>query len=400
MLVIFIENIQTIVLTYINYRVIILILLLTKEVSMGFLKKKWVRALINFVLTLAIFITIASVFDSTNINEKHPAISDASLGVFMGIIAFLGTFVYFIAFDLLGDVVSGVAGFIRIVLLILGTLGILLFGIIGYLGSVADMSRAILQNESPWLFAFSNLWILGALLSFVLFYFAVDNAWAKGFFPFISIVSLIISYFISVIFTYIGNAAGTFFYWLPLILAAGIIVFMIFRIKNEGLPFLTKEDLKWSAKYAFDNSKNSTFAASYQQNTATKTENQKPVDNRLDYNGAAPINKAIYDRIARRPLSFISDNYSVKWESDINYSVLIFSSISITISGNLKYIIGLGNTPSFSDEATAKYYLDSVCSNIESEIRSIIDDVRSKYKGYDSKSCNINCKLAIRVSQS
>lgn len=367
---------------------------------MDFLEKKWVRALINFGLGIAIFVTIWFTLGSGDIYESHPTIGESLLsGGISGSMILLGTFMYYIAYDLLGEAVSKIIGFIRIVLFILGTLVILTTGLISYLTAVSYVSRIELQNESPWLFAISNLWLLGALTSFVLFYFAVDNVWNEGVLPFIPVISLVISYFVGVIFTYIGNAAGSFFYYVPLILALLEIAFMIFWIKREGLPFITKADLQaYANSLSKTQTQKSVTSTNSQSKNATTTIDDKPTDNRKDYAGERPIKNAINDEIIRKSYYMLWDTNYNKWEYGISCSVSCFASISIVFSGRVKYVIGLGNKPSPSTISSAEYAVEQIREKIKSETLAIIDDVRRNYKGYDNRKFIVDTsRITIRI---
>ena len=367
---------------------------------MRIFEKKWFRALLSLGICLAIIIVFALSVGFESFNDKYPdAGGSIQAGVIFGCLTAIGVFLYFIAFDLLGDKLSSFIGVIRIILMILGTLLILAFGLLSSLFALAGTSLAKVKSVSPWLFALSNLWMLGALTTFIVYYFIVDNVWNDALFPLVPLMCYAGSYIVCVIFTYIANAVGLFFCWVPLILAAGEIGFMIYWFKNEGLPFLTNEDMK-----EFERS----MAAAAEEETPKKVKvkpkpvthtEEPPKDTRREYASEKPIKRAIYDQIVTRGNSYISD-YSVKWESPISYNVLVLVSITVTISGRLKYIVGLGNEPSFDQQRYASSEEEHVQSEIRSKVEEIVSDVKRNYKGYDTKRLIVNVDgIKIRFSE-
>lgn len=195
------------------------------------LEGKFGRLIVNIVLTFAvIMISVLVISELSSSNDIQNLIICGSL-------AFAGTSLYHIAFDLLGECESWFFGFIRIVFLILGTLVILILGIFSLITTITDISLAEIQSVSPWLYGWGLCWPLGTFSSFILYYFEVDCDWMEEARSFIPLICVILSYIVCVIFTAIGNSVGAFFYWMPFILVGGEIIFIIWWLKREGLPF-------------------------------------------------------------------------------------------------------------------------------------------------------------------
>lgn len=344
---------------------------------MGILGKKWFRALVNFGIGFIISVIVLFGLGTEPFLESVDYLISNFVyhGALFGSLTFLGTFMYFAAYDLLGNKDSTFIGFIRGVLLILGTLIILAVGLLGYLIATEYAAQAALLNASPWLYAIGTLWLLGALTSFVLFYFAVDKKWNKKFLPFIPITCNLISYFVSVIFLYIGNAVGAFFYYIPLILAVLEIVFTIVLLRKNGLPFPTK---KYSVTY--EKSRGSANKNTGGGSTGSKESGNGK--NKLPFADKRPIISKIKSKMYA--IESLDSSY-LRWDSRLTYTVdCYYTSISIRFSGRVKYCIGAGNKPSPEDVASREFYEEKLHDQIKYEISSIMDEVRNEYEGYDN----------------
>ena len=189
--------------------------------------KKWVRFFLSLGLTITLFFillfTVAVKLDNAY--------------TILGMLMLFGQFLYFLAFDSLGDRKSKKAALLRYVLVILGTI-INLFALFMILIVIVAQK----EFNNPWVEAFSTMWFLYAVINFICYFIIMKND-EKDWHPilncFVVLAAFIVSYFLSVILLYLGKAVHSFFnFYFGLILSILLIIPIIIIIKKErGIMF-------------------------------------------------------------------------------------------------------------------------------------------------------------------
>ena len=204
----------------------------------------------------------------------------------------------------------------------------------------------------------------------------VDSAarFARIAYPFVSFASLFFGYVLSVIFSIIGNAVHSFFYfWFGFLLCLGAIIASVVvyfkRIKNSK-----------KRKYS-SSSKSST---SYTDNDYS-TEKKVDAEHK---DGKRRMERVFY---SERLLPYASDMdiLDIDWETPpkINNYNYWWNSSSISVSGKIKCTIRKDDA-SYAEDICQKI-LDRTAEIIEDKVESILDELHREYSNYGEY--DINC---------
>lgn len=356
-------------------------------------EKKWFRFLLNAVIGIALVVGLV-VFA-----ERYEFSTDFQWDacIIFGLIAYIGTFFFFLATDILYDADKTIIGILRLVVTIIGMLFIGFGGMLSMLSVAFDATKEVVSSESPWLFALATPWMMSGILSFLLYCFAEGYDWHRVFFPIIPILSFLGSYILCVIFTYIGNAAGSFFYgWLPFILSIGGIVWVVFELKENGLPFdilSSKHTIIPSFQTTPTKSSNKNQSSSDEKLNAKikNSEQLKPFINELEWQIRKKI---INDKQSYLPL-MTRGNY--KW---LNGLYVNYNCYTIRIEGQV------GCKPFSNDVDDAEDTASSVAKDIVNKIKNRAEAIQSsvrrdaKARGIDVSSSELTASIEVVISYS
>lgn len=349
-------------------------------------EKKWFRLLLNVVLGAALVIGVYLGL----IGLKSPMVSFSMDNAFFGEFAFMGTFFFFLAVDILQDYDKTVIGILRLIFMIIGMLLVVAGGLLSLITTISDATKEVVTKENPWLFGFATPWLLSGVLSFLLYCYAEDNEWNESLYPVIPVLSFIGCYILCVIFTYIGNAAGSFFYgWLPLILSVGGIVWVIIELKEGGLPF----DIL-SSKH--------TVVPHYQSDSATSgnssSQSQKSQSDNMKLDPfIEKLKSRLYDKIVNEKqlcLPFLGKN-KYTW---LNFSPTVTcTAYSIKIEGTL-------GCEAHSDSVNhAEDYARSDANDVKKKIKKKAEKIRSavyaeaKSHGVDVSNSALSSSIDVKI---
>lgn len=353
--------------------------------------KRWFRLLLEFLIVSAMFIAVIVISgtDSTGLSVYFRSFEFIRNGFFFGgVFGLAGVLLFCICFDLMGEIENPILGILRVILLILGSLIALVMGSLSFI-IVYSKGRAAVSSANPWAAGLGSFWLLGYAATFLLYFLADDNYWSEVILPFIPPISHIGAYLITVIFTYIGNAAGAFFYWIPLIIVVLGIAVIIYLIKKNGLPFDGGKSYKGGAASYSGN-----FSAGENKSSApperhSSTERKSGGDSRKDFNGERPVLRAL------SPI--VNNTYGLLWNPnreklDLRVKVIKLSEHSTTsvyYSGTFVYE---DSNPTAMTSSNMNYDYNKVLEKLRRETESAVKAVGREYKGYDSK-CQISFSI-------
>lgn len=208
-----------------------------KELQMKVFEKPWVRLLINIGISVVLFFVL---FFSLMVKDHGGAF-------FLGSMTIGAQIFFFLAFDTFEEIVSKFYERLRNALVIIGTIAVILFGILCTVIFIFDPSYI----ESPWLNSFFIMWFLNGVLSFIFYYVIMNEGWEKLINCFVPVASVIVSYFLNVIFLYIGMANSFFNAYFGMIICLVLIVIMIIIIRKEhGIQFFGTEIRRFNENFA------------------------------------------------------------------------------------------------------------------------------------------------------
>lgn len=206
-----------------------------------FLEKKWVRALISISIPVVTIVTFLLISFSASKNNASTTQISQELGniwgmSFIGALSSVAIILFYIAVDYF-DSDNLLIIILRVVFKVLGVLIILAVGGFTLLAYCISSGDGGLNIISPWLCAFGGQWLINGLIATYIFHCAAEDE-NKKLYPFIQLISFIISYVVTVAFAYLGHYVSSFFYgWAILIICIIMLIIEIIAVlKRNGRP--------------------------------------------------------------------------------------------------------------------------------------------------------------------
>ncbi|MDE7329730.1 MAG: hypothetical protein K2N30_01360 [Clostridia bacterium] len=348
---------------------------------MAIFEKKWFRFIIFIVLLAATFVSMAVVLFSDAMSGTNMMGGALMFGVF----AVVGQLFLFLAFDMLYDIDNGFLRFLRMVFIILGFLICLACG----LACEIVYSLTPMPELSPWLRGFCGLWLAYGVISFYLYYFCNYNFWPFAVTPLIQIFAFIGSYAVTVIFAYVGDAAGDFCYGYPVLIACAVaFIVMCIILKKMGLPF----DIDLSLPKAKP------------QNSGYKpTVNGEGGDYRKEDKNYQALKKAVDKAILNALHSMVGEGQYGRitecyYGGGTNIKGTVTLSGEVRVSGLVHYEL-TSNSPTLSSHDISddiQRLVDDLNEKIEDNIDDEVYSLSSEYLGYDN-GVDIDCNVQIKM---
>lgn len=324
---------------------------------MAIFEKKWFRFIIFIVLCVALFVScvVVAAENSRQWNED-------TIVIILGSSAAVGQIPAYLAFDVLGVSENGFLRFLRFILFILSAV---VFVGVGFI-SILLYSVFPTAQGMTWVHGLAAMWFPYGIISFYLYYFAVDRDWDETIMPFVQLIAAAAGYFTGVIFAYIGDAAGSFFYGFPIMILSVIaVIVMCVILKSNGLPF----------SYAVH--KNNTNTG----NTHTDGRDEKKrkdgrgmISDKLNSAVSAAINSAVSEE--ERGYYGRIDSHNIKF--DIMNNISVYGSFVYLITSNGKLEDYLNDYKKDAEEVR-----ENLESEIEKRVENALCEVKREYTGYD-----------------
>lgn len=332
---------------------------------MAIFKKKWFRFILFAVLLIGTFASAFAVIFSV------PEYQSGEIGssLFFGAFAVVGQLFFFLAFDMLYDIGNGFLRFLRMAFIILGALICLAIGVTSnVLYSVSETSL------SPWLRGFGGMWLAYGVICFYLYYFADCNFWPFALTPFIQIIAYAGAYAVTVVFAYVGGAAGAFFYGYPVLIACAVaFIIMCIILKKKGLPF----DSDLSLPEITGKNKKPSPASIQTGGESVKTQRKDASIELFD-----PLEKAVKNAIVRALSGFGNGIYGRVTGDKIQQLVI---ANKVKVYGDVYYEWDSGSIVSETYHVTddMQDLVDKLNDDIEEYIDDEVEALKDKYLNYD-----------------
>lgn len=335
---------------------------------MAIFEKKWFRFIIFIVLLVATFVSMAVVLFSDAMSGTNMMGGALMFGVF----SVAGQLFLFLAFDMLYDIENGFLRFLRMLFIILGFLICLVCG----LACDIVYILAPMPELSPWLRGFCGMWLAYGVISFYLYYFCDYNFWTDAITAFIQIFAFIGSYAITVIFAYIGDAAGKFCYGYPVLIACAVaFIVMCMILKKKGLPFDIDLSLpKVKPQNSGYTPNTNSGAEDLRKEDSNRKELKKAVDN--------AISEALHHMLGEGRYGHIAECYG----GGTNIKSTVSSDGSVRVTGLVHYeltsTVTTLNSYDISDDIQS--LVDELTEKIKDKIDEAVYYLSDKYFGYEN----------------
>lgn len=339
----------------------------TKMFIQKLFAKKWFR----FLLELVVCITVIAVFFNLSPTDSLNAQVVQKVGI--GSWSMLGVIVLFVCFDVMGDCENFLLKFLRILLLIVGALVTWGVGFAAYFSYTGNrIITSAITSSSPWAQALITFWFLGGVFISIVF---AKGRFRKNYYiqPLLPLLCEVPSYFICVLFAYLGKTLGSFFYWVPLIAACFLIIAFVSAVIHGEIKLFKSRKKSGGTRSA--------APSAHQQSESAASVSHASSDSRKEYKDDRPIKNAIFSWVHGDARYCVRDSVTNKLENLNCRAVLMMKTCTIEYSGT--FIYDANYSDSYDVELKARDDYNATMENIVDKTKSICQEICETYQGYD-----------------